>query len=233
MKWIQSLTNLLTKVPQKSTQSEVNNSWITIHLDLKCRAILESLSWGTSNFSSDIFKKSWARRLAAAWKRSSKCLLRSVRWNAQKNKQYMLCSCVLGKFSFLLESVPSSNFIKFLGTWHFSLQIQLSNLFMYLHMFSDLYLLQSLPSVQSVFRSSIRNHQERATRAKHMGHLESTQRGQLATPKRRWLWIEIGYTFLNILIIDWLHFSPSRFWMHLEESQNNKPEDCFPFLKFF
>lgn len=44
---------------------------------------------------------------------------------------------------------------------------------MYLHLFWDLYLLQSLPSVQSVFRSSIRNHQERATGAKHMGHLEA------------------------------------------------------------
>lgn len=92
-------------------------------------------------------------------------------------------------------------------------------------MFWDLYLLQSLPSVQSVFRSSIRNHQERATGAKHMGHLDGALNeapfrytrvevaSSLLPPKRRWLW--------------WLLNSPLSgfFCAFFRKVKNTKPED--------
>ena len=154
----------------------------------------------------------------------------------------MLCSCVLGKYSFLLESVPSSNFIKFLGiqcgaafTWHFSLQIQLSNIFYvppYVFSdFSDLYLLQSLPSVQSVFRSSIRNHQERATGAKHMGHLD----GALNEAPFRYTRVEVASSLLPPRGDGCGGcFSPPSFGFEciFRKVKNNKPEDCLLFPPF-
>lgn len=155
-----------------------------------------------------------------------------MRWNVQDNILYMLCSCVLGKYSFLLESVPSSNFIKFLSiqcgaafTWHFSLQIQLSNLF-----YVPPYLLQSLPSVQSVFRSSIRNHQERATGAKHMGHLEAA----LNEAPFRYTRVEVASNLLPPKRRLVAELSPFLwFWHFLGKSEtiNRKMFDCFPLSK--